>query len=126
MVDKKENKTLPYVWVVVHYGLNYLKSDQVFKRLIGYWFWLHWKLRWFDAPGVKWAMFFRKKFLELICKNNNKYHEKYILGINLPIKARCHESGVALIDKRRQCYFCRQRGKVFPKKTGWRFPCAVN
>ena len=25
--------------------------------------------------------------------------KKYILGINLPIKARCHESGVALIDK---------------------------
>ena len=25
--------------------------------------------------------------------------KKYILGINLPIKARCHESGVALIDQ---------------------------
>ena len=48
-LTKKENKVLPYVWVVVHYGLNYLKSDRPLKRLIGYWFWLHWKLRWFKS-----------------------------------------------------------------------------
>ena len=42
---------------------------------------------------------FRKKLLELICRNNNKNYEKIYFGINLPIKARCHESGVALIDQ---------------------------
>ena len=61
-LTKKENKVLPYVWVVVHYGLNYLKSDRRLKRLIGYWFWLHWKIRWFKSPGVTAVMFLRKKF----------------------------------------------------------------
>lgn len=60
----KENKTLPYVWVVAHYSLNYLKSNNWIKKIIGVIFWLHWRTRWFYAPDVRVFMFIRKKFLK--------------------------------------------------------------
>ena len=37
-------------------------------------------------------------------------------GINLPIKARCHESGVALIDEEGNVVFVSLK-KDFPEKT---------
>ena len=42
--------------------------------------------------------------------------KKYILGINLPIKARCHESGVALIDGEGNVILPPPR-KDFPEKN---------
>ncbi|MFA4890435.1 MAG: radical SAM protein [Candidatus Paceibacterota bacterium] len=63
-LSKRENEFLPYVWVVAHYGLNYSKSKNIIKRIIGWWLMRHWKARWFDAPDVKLFMFIRKKFLK--------------------------------------------------------------
>lgn len=63
---KKENKFLPNVFFVAHYGLNYRKSKNLFKRLIGWLFTLHWKLRWFGGYDLKLFMFFRKRALAKI------------------------------------------------------------
>ncbi|MBU4375600.1 radical SAM protein [Patescibacteria group bacterium] len=63
-LSKKENKTLPFVWVVAHYGLNYSKSSNIVKRFIGYIFLIHWKLRWFGGWDVKLLIFARKKFFK--------------------------------------------------------------
>lgn len=63
-LSKEENKTLPYVWVVSHYGLNYSNSENLIKRLIGLLFKWHWKLRWFGGWDVKFFMFIRRKFLK--------------------------------------------------------------
>lgn len=60
----KENKFLPYVWVVAHYGLNYSKSKNIIKKLIGLILMWHWKLRWFDAPDVRLFMKLRKALLK--------------------------------------------------------------
>ena len=51
--------------------------------------------------------------------------KKYILGINLPIKARCLNPGVALIDFEAMLFLPPAR-KDFQKKIGWRFPWAIN
>jgi radical SAM superfamily enzyme YgiQ (UPF0313 family) len=64
-LTKKENRTLPFVWVVAHYGLNYSKSNNLIKKLIGYIFLIHWKLRWFGGWDVVFFMFIRKKFLKV-------------------------------------------------------------
>jgi radical SAM superfamily enzyme YgiQ (UPF0313 family) len=63
-LTKKENEFLPYVWVVAHYGLNYIKSDKLMKRIIGWWMMWHWKLRWFNSWDVKLFMHIRRKFLK--------------------------------------------------------------
>ncbi|MFC1518015.1 B12-binding domain-containing radical SAM protein [Candidatus Margulisiibacteriota bacterium] len=55
-LSKKENNNLPYVWVVAHYGLNYSKANSLLKKMIGYWFLMHWKFRWFSGLDIK---FFR-------------------------------------------------------------------
>lgn len=60
----KENKVLPNVFVVAHYGLNYLKQDSLIKKIIGAYFLIHWKLRWFGGPDLKLFMKIRKKFLK--------------------------------------------------------------
>jgi radical SAM superfamily enzyme YgiQ (UPF0313 family) len=62
-LTKKENRFLPYVWVVVHYGLNYRKSKQMIKKMIGYIVSLHWKLKWFGGPDLKLFMYLRRRFL---------------------------------------------------------------
>ena len=48
--------------------------------------------------------------------------KKYILGINLPIKARCHESGVALIDKEGNVIFAASEERFSRKKLDGDFP----
>lgn len=63
-LTEKENKFLPYVWVVSHYGINYSSSESWIKRLIGKLFMLHWKLRWFGGWDIKFFMFIRKKLLK--------------------------------------------------------------
>jgi radical SAM superfamily enzyme YgiQ (UPF0313 family) len=63
-LTKKENKILPYVWVVAHYGLNYSQSKNLIKKLIGCWLMWHWQLRCFGGWDVKFFMFIRKKFLK--------------------------------------------------------------
>lgn len=63
-LSKKENEFLPYIWVVAHYGLNYRWSDNIFKKMIGYWFSLHWKLRWFGGLDIKLFMLLRQKLEE--------------------------------------------------------------
>lgn len=63
-LSAKENKYLPNVFVVVNYGLNYLKQDSIIKRIIGAYFWIHWKLRWFGGLDLKLFMVIRKKFLK--------------------------------------------------------------
>jgi len=62
-LSEKENKTLPFVWVVAHYGLNYGNSKNPIKKLIGLLFGWHWKLRWFGGWDIKFFMFLRKKLL---------------------------------------------------------------
>jgi radical SAM superfamily enzyme YgiQ (UPF0313 family) len=62
-LSKEENKTLLYVWIVSHYGLNYSNSKNLIKRLIGLLFKWHWKLRWFGGWDIRLFMFIRKKFL---------------------------------------------------------------
>ena len=62
-LSAEENEFLPYVWVIAHYGLNYSKSRNIIKRIIGYWLMWHWKLRWFGGLDARFFMFFRKKFL---------------------------------------------------------------
>lgn len=63
-LSEEEKETLPYVWVVAHYGVNYSHSKNLIKRLIGLLFKWHWKLRWFGGCDVKLFMFIRKKFLK--------------------------------------------------------------
>jgi len=63
-LTKKENKLLPNVFVVAHYGLNYVKSDDRLKRLIGRYFKLHWRFRWFGGLDLKLFMYIRKKMLK--------------------------------------------------------------
>jgi len=63
-LTEKENKQLPFTWVIVHYGLNYGNSPRLLKRMIGAWFKLHWKLRWFGGPDIRFIMFLRKKFFK--------------------------------------------------------------
>jgi anaerobic magnesium-protoporphyrin IX monomethyl ester cyclase len=63
-LTSKENKTLPFVWVVVHYGLNYSQSDNIFKKIIGKLFKIHWYLRWFGGWDLKLFVFIRKKALK--------------------------------------------------------------
>lgn len=64
-LTKKENKALPFVWVVAHYGLNYSKSNNSIKKLIGRIFLIHWRLRWFSGWDVRLFMLIRKKFLKV-------------------------------------------------------------
>lgn len=63
-LTKKAQKQLPFVWIVVHYGLNYLQTNSPLKKLIGYWFLWHWKLRFFGGWDIKLLMFIRKKFFK--------------------------------------------------------------
>lgn len=63
-LSEAENKFLPYVWVVAHYGINYSKSKNIIKKIIGAWLIWHWRWRWFRAPDVRLFMFIRKKFLK--------------------------------------------------------------
>jgi len=63
-LTEKENKQLPFTWVIAHYGLNYGNSPRLLKRMIGTWFKLHWKLRWFGGPDIRFIMFLRKKFFK--------------------------------------------------------------
>lgn len=63
-LTKKENRILPNVFVIAHYGLNYVKEDNWLKKIIGHYFKLHWRLRWFGGPDVKLFMYLRKKFLK--------------------------------------------------------------
>ena len=51
-----------------------------------------------------------------------KNMKKYILGINLPIKARCHESGVALIDEEGNVVFAAAEERFSRKKLDGDFP----
>jgi radical SAM superfamily enzyme YgiQ (UPF0313 family) len=60
-LNKKENKFLPNVFVIAHYGLNYAKEDNLLKKIIGRYFKLHWRWRWFGGPDVKLFMYLRKK-----------------------------------------------------------------
>jgi len=62
-LSKRENKTLPYVWVLTHYGLNYSKSHNFIKKLISIWLLFHWRLRWFTGLDIKIFMHLRKKLL---------------------------------------------------------------
>jgi len=62
-LSKKENKFLPFVWVVSHYGLNYSSSPNLIKKLIGKLFLWHWQFRWFGGPDLKLFMYIRKKAL---------------------------------------------------------------
>ena len=48
--------------------------------------------------------------------------KKYILGINLPIKARCHESGVALVDQEGNVIFAASEERFSRKKLDGDFP----
>ena len=50
-----------------------------------------------------------------------KSMKRYILGINLPIKAKCHESGVALIDDDGNVVFAAAEERFSRKKIGRRF-----
>ncbi len=68
-LTKKENKFIPLIWVVAHYGLNYRRSKSIIKKIIGFWFWLfHWKLRYFGGWDMKIFMYFRKLFFKLDIK----------------------------------------------------------
>lgn len=58
-----ENKELPNVWVVAHYGLNYRWSESRIKRIISLLFLFHWKLRWFGGFDIAIFMYLRKKFI---------------------------------------------------------------
>lgn len=62
-LTKKENKSLPFVWILVHYGLNYSRSKSILKKAIGKYLKLHWKMRWFGGWDLQIFMFLRKKFL---------------------------------------------------------------
>ncbi len=48
--------------------------------------------------------------------------KSYILGINLPMKARCHESGVALIDEEGNVIFAANEERFSRKKLDGDFP----
>jgi len=63
-LSEKNKKRLPFAWIVVHYGLNYLQRDSLLKKIIGYWFYLHWKRRWFGGWDIKLLMFLRKKLFK--------------------------------------------------------------
>lgn len=63
-LTKKENKFLPFVWVVAHYGLNYSSEYNLLKRIIGNWFLVHWKMRWFGGWDIRFFMCIRRKFLK--------------------------------------------------------------
>lgn len=60
----KENRFLPYVWVVAHYGVNYGVSNSLIKKIIAQWFLWHWRLRWFGGWDLKLFMWLRKKLLK--------------------------------------------------------------
>ncbi len=51
-----------------------------------------------------------------------KSMKRYILGINLPIKAKCHESGVALIDDDGNVVFAAAEERFSRKKLDGDFP----
>ena len=59
-----ENKFLPYVWVVAHYGLNYSKSKNIIKKIVGLILMWHWKARRFDNLDVRIFMRLRKSLLK--------------------------------------------------------------
>ncbi len=60
-----ENKSLPKVWEVAHYGLNWSAARNPVKKLVGFWFKnLHWRPRWFGGPDLWLFMFLRKKLLK--------------------------------------------------------------
>lgn len=63
-LSPEENRLLPYVWIVAHYGLNYSKSSNLIKKLIAVWLIWHWRWRWFRSLDVRFFMFLRKKFLK--------------------------------------------------------------
>ncbi len=63
-LSAKEKKTLPNVFMVAHYGLNWSKSTNLIKKIIGSWIKLHWKLRWFSGWDLKLFMYARKKLLK--------------------------------------------------------------
>lgn len=64
-LSKKENETLPNIWVVVHYGINYIRSESLLKKLIGlYFFYIHWRRRNFSGLDINFFMFLRRKFLK--------------------------------------------------------------
>src|SRR3989344_4730321 len=48
--------------------------------------------------------------------------KQYILGINLPLQARCHESGVALIDMDGNVLFAVNEERLSRKKLDGDFP----
>jgi radical SAM superfamily enzyme YgiQ (UPF0313 family) len=60
----KEKKTLPYVFMVAHYGLNWSKSRNPIKMIVGSWIKLHWNLRWFSGWDLSIFMYIRKKLLK--------------------------------------------------------------
>jgi radical SAM superfamily enzyme YgiQ (UPF0313 family) len=62
-LTKKENAFMPYVFVVIHYGTNYIKEKSLLKKLIGYYINIfHWRTRWFGGPDLKLIMWARRKF----------------------------------------------------------------
>lgn len=63
-LSHEENKILPYIWPVAHYGINYSKSGHPIKRTIGRWLMRRWRARQFDSWDVKLFMFIRKKLLK--------------------------------------------------------------
>jgi carbamoyltransferase len=52
----------------------------------------------------------------------SKQPKQYILGINLPLKSRCHESGVALIDEEGEILFAQNEERLSRKKQDGDFP----
>lgn len=63
-MTKQENESLPFVWICAHYGLNYVKSGNWLKRIIGLWFLAHWKLRWFGGWDLKALLWMRRTFMK--------------------------------------------------------------
>jgi radical SAM superfamily enzyme YgiQ (UPF0313 family) len=59
-LTKKLNKTLPNVWILAHYGLNYSHSDNNLKKAIGKWFSWHWRRRWLGGLDLKLFIILRK------------------------------------------------------------------
>lgn len=64
-LSETEKRTLPYVFALVHYGLNYRKKKSLLKKIIGSWFYWHWKKRWFDSFDIRLFMYIRKKIFNL-------------------------------------------------------------
>ena len=48
--------------------------------------------------------------------------KKYILGINLPLKSKCHESGIALINNEGKIIFAINEERLSRKKLDGDFP----